>query len=40
MRERREVLQQGHGMECKNTYAMPLGRDMTPIGVIVASFRG
>jgi hypothetical protein len=31
--------EQGDGMQCKNTSAMPSGRDMTPIDVIVASFR-
>jgi hypothetical protein len=34
MRERREVLQQGHGMQCKNTSAMPSGRE-----TMLASFR-
>jgi len=28
-----------HCMQCKNTSATPSGRAMTPIGVIVASFR-
>jgi hypothetical protein len=35
----REMLQQGHGMQCNNTSTTPSGRDMTPIGIIVASFR-
>jgi hypothetical protein len=37
MRERSEVLQQGHGMQCKNTSATPSGSYMMPIGIIVAT---
>jgi hypothetical protein len=39
MREWREVLQQQHGMQCKNNSTTPSGRDMMLIGVIIASFR-